>query len=104
MRSCSKTWVSSTINLNSVMLQDILRQVDHRPWPLPAGSWVMVQHWHDLLFAHWPLPAADIRSLIPPQLELDTFDGEAWVGVVPFRMSGVRPRWLPAMRGLSAFP
>ena len=34
----------------------------HRPWPLPAGPWVMAQRWHDLLFAHWPVPAADVRS------------------------------------------
>ncbi len=86
------------------MMNDILRQVDHRPWPLPTGPWMMAQSWHDLLFAHWPIPAATMRALIPPPLELDTFEGEAWVGVVPFRMSGVRPRLFPAVPWLSAFP
>ena len=78
--------------------------VEHRPWPLPAGPWVMRQTWHDLLFAHWPLPASAVRARVPAELELDTFDGEAWLGVVPFRMSGVRPRFLPPLPGLSAFP
>ena len=65
---------------------------------------MLAQSWRDLLFAHWPIPVATMRALVPPQLELDTFDGEAWVGVVPFRMSDVRPRWLPTMPWLSAFP
>jgi uncharacterized protein YqjF (DUF2071 family) len=86
------------------MMSDILRQVDHRPWPLPTGPWVMAQSWHDLLFAHWPIGVDVMRALVPPQLELDTFDGEAWVGVVPFRMSGVRPRGFPTVPWLSAFP
>ena len=86
------------------MISEILRQLDHRPWPLPVGPWVMMQSWHDLLFAHWPIPVDVMRALVPPALELDTFDGSAWVGVVPFRMSGVRPRLLPAVPWLSAFP
>ena len=76
----------------------------HRPYPPPSGQWVMAQVWHDLLFAHWPLPVAELRGRVPPQLELDTFEGSAWVGIVPFRMSGIRPRQLPALPWLSAFP
>jgi uncharacterized protein YqjF (DUF2071 family) len=60
--------------------------------------------WHDLLFMHWPVPAEALREAIPPMLGVDTFDGRAWVGIVPFVMRGVRPRWLPAVPGLSAFP
>lgn len=63
----------------------------------------MKQTWHDLLFAHWPLPAAEIRPLISPKLTLDTFDGQCWVGVVPFRMSGIHRRGLPALPGVSRF-
>jgi uncharacterized protein YqjF (DUF2071 family) len=81
-----------------------LHSVSHRPWPLPAGPWVMAQSWHDLLFAHWPIPVEVMRPLVPQQLELDTFDRQAWVGVVPFWMSGVRPRGSPAIPGLSRFP
>jgi hypothetical protein len=63
----------------------------------------MAQTWRDLLFAHWPVAADLIRQLVPAALELDTFDGHAWVGVVPFRMTGIRPRWLPPLPWFSAF-
>src|SRR5436305_13113339 len=64
----------------------------------------MKQVWNDLLFAHWPIPISELRQLVPSQLPLDTFDGRCWVGVVPFWMSGVRARALPAIPGLSRFP
>ncbi len=60
--------------------------------------------WVDLLFAHWPVPAEALRPLVPPGLEIDTFDGQAWLGVVPFRMEDVAPRFLPAPPGPGAFP
>ncbi len=66
--------------------------------------WVMAMHWHDLLFAHWPVRPETLRAFIPEPLEIDTFEGDAWLAVVPFRMSGIRPRVLPAMPSLSAFP
>ena len=50
--------------------------------------------WYDLIFLHWPVRPEVIRPLIPPTLELDLFDGWCWVGVVPFRMSGVRSRYM----------
>ena len=64
----------------------------------------MAQVWHDLLFAHWPLPPETLRSLVPQRLELDTYDGQCWVGVVPFWMSGVRPRGIFSVPALSTFP
>src|SRR5271154_2737716 len=81
-----------------------LAQTAHRPWPLPAGPWVMAQSWHDLLFAHWPVEAAVLRPLLPPALQIDTFGQQAWLAVVPFRMTGVRLRGTPALPWLSAFP
>ena len=60
--------------------------------------------WLDLAFAHWPVPAEALRPHVPPGLELDTWDGTAWLGVVPFRMSHVAPRFVPPVPGLSAFP
>ena len=82
----------------------LLANLVHRPWPLPPSPWVMAQTWCDLLFAHWPVPAAALQALLPPTLPLDTFDGQGWLGVVPFRMAGVRPRGTPALPWLSAFP
>jgi uncharacterized protein len=78
--------------------------VTHRPWPLPTGPWIMAQNWHDLLFAHWPVPADAVRKLLPAPLELDLCDGLAWIGIVPFTMSGVRLRGTPALPWLSCFP
>lgn len=77
---------------------------EHRPWPPPRRPWIMFQRWQDLLFAHWPVPAESLRPLIPSGLELDTFAGQAYIGVVPFRMSGIRVRFFPPIPGLSAFP
>ena len=85
-------------------MKAILQDVSHRPWPLPAGPWVMAQTWHDLLFAHWPVAVEQLRVLIPDRLEIDIFEGQAWLAVVPFRMDGVRLRGTPALPGLSAFP
>jgi uncharacterized protein YqjF (DUF2071 family) len=66
--------------------------------------WLVAQVWHDLLFAHWPVDAELLRPRLPAGVELDLYEGQAWLGVVPFRMSGVRARFLPALPGLSAFP
>ena len=79
-------------------------ETDHRPWPLPDGPWVQAQTWSEVLFAHWPLPPEVLRPLIPEALALDTRDGMAWVGVVPFQMRGVRLRWTPPVPYLSRFP
>jgi uncharacterized protein len=70
-------------------------QTSHRPWPLPQTPWVLSMRWHDLLFLHWPIHPDVIRPMIPRPLDLDTFDGWCWIGVVPFRMTSVRPRYLP---------
>ena len=86
----------------------LTQQAEHRPWPLPERPWIMTMAWIDLLFAHWPLSPEAIRPLVPESLELDTFDDQAWISVVPFRMESVGPRglhWLPArLPGPRAFP
>lgn len=79
-------------------------RIDHRPWPLPSRPWIGRQKWLDLLFAHWPVPAAALRPLVPPALEVQQFEGTSWVGVVPFRMAGVTFRGLPSLPWVSAFP
>jgi len=81
----------------------LLRLTEHRPFPLPAGPWLMEQTWHDLLFAHWAVPPEQLRPLVPRELELDLRDGRAWVAVTPFWMSRVKPRGLPALPWLSRF-
>ena len=74
-----------------------------RTWPLPKYPWVMRMTWSELLFAHWPVEPSRIAALLPPNLELDTRDGKAWIGVVPFLMSNIAPRWCPPLPWLSRF-
>lgn len=81
-----------------------LAPTGHRPWPLPAVPPVMQMIWHELLFMHWPVSAEQVQRLLPSGLRVDTFEGEAWIGVIPFRMSGIRARGCPPLAGLSAFP
>ena len=63
----------------------------------------MYQSWRELLFLHWDFPAEQIQATLPPGLFVDTYDGKAWVGVVPFWMRKIRPRWFPAVPGISNF-
>ena len=63
----------------------------------------MHQVWGDLLFMHWPVPVALLQPHLPPRLRADTYDGMAWLAVVPFRMSRVRTRFSPPVRGASEF-
>ena len=67
-----------------------------RPDRDPAGT----QRWSELLFVHWTFPAEVVRKLVPKSLELDLWDGEAWVGMVPFRMEHIRSSWMPKRAGL----
>lgn len=82
----------------------ILREQAHRQTPLPQDAWIMRQGWRELLFAHWPVAVQTLRPLVPAALPLDTFEGEAWVGIVPFQMRDVCPRGIPALPWLSESP
>lgn len=75
--------------------------VSVRP-PVPFAA--MLQNWRHLTFLHWRFPASIIAQAIPAPLEVDTFDGSAWVAITPFWLSGLRPPLLPAVPWLSAFP
>lgn len=65
---------------------------------------LMRQKWRDLLFLHWPVPVEVVSRLLPPGLEVDTWEGKAWVGIVPFHVHGARPRALPPIPYISRFP
>jgi uncharacterized protein len=82
----------------------LLEHQAHRPYPVPDRPWAMTMSWLDLLFAHWSVEPETIRALLPAGLALETFEGRAWVGVVPFRMAHVGPRGLNWLPGVSAFP
>lgn len=73
------------------------------PRQRPAGTPVMTQRWAHLLFLHWEVPAEQLQATLPAGLHLDTFEGKGQLGIVPFFMEKVRPRFLPPVPGLSWF-
>ena len=73
------------------------------PTRRPEGRIVMRQQWRDLLFLHWEVSSAQLQSLIPSELTIDTFEGKAYIGLVPFTMRNVRPVWSPSVPPLSNF-
>jgi uncharacterized protein len=66
-----------------------------------SDEW-MEQSWHHLLFMHWPLAPDELQSRLPPTLEVDTHHGRAYVGLVAFTMTGVRPRGWPKIPPLTS--
>lgn len=89
---------------------DTFKHTQHRPYPLPARAWAMHMSWQELLFAHWPVPAALVRERIaatfggvPAGLEVDTFEGSCYLGIVPFRMARTGLRWWPTLLGPHTF-
>ena len=69
----------------------------------PAGAPVMHQTWRDLLFLHWRFDPSTIQDSLPAGLTVDTFEGDAWVGIVPFKMRKIRPAGLPSVPYVSNF-
>ena len=80
-----------------------LERLEHRPWPIPRRGWLIGQTWEDLLFANWRVSAAEVRKHVPPELEVETHDGAAWLGITPFRLSGLRARGLLPLPRVSSF-
>jgi len=76
----------------------------HRPWPLPDGDWALAETRMDVLLAHWPVPLDALARMLPPELPVDTFEGEAWLGLVTCRLQALRMRGLPPLPGLSSGP
>jgi uncharacterized protein YqjF (DUF2071 family) len=71
--------------------------IRERPDSMPIGR----QTWGKLLFMHWRIPVERLRSVVPAELEIDTYEGEAWIAVVPFTIWGMRASFLPPVPGLS---
>jgi uncharacterized protein YqjF (DUF2071 family) len=83
--------------------RDSLRAAGHRPYPLPARPWVNGQTWEHLLFAHWSVDPQTMAGLVPAGLEVDLFDGRAWLTIAPFRLCGFRAHLLPPLPGVHTF-
>jgi uncharacterized protein len=81
-----------------------LEELSHRPWPVPDRPWLMGQTWRDLLFAHWAVKPGALAGLVPSPLELDLYEGDAWLGLTPFVLTGLRGHGTPPLPWLSRFP
>ncbi|GAB3792554.1 YqjF family protein [Virgibacillus kimchii] len=85
------------------MYKHILSNIEHRNSPMPKGPWLMTQKWEDLLFLNFPVSAETMRQQIPERLELDTYEGKAWITVIPFRITDMRMRMLPSFPYIRKF-
>ncbi len=72
--------------------------------PVPVNRAVMMQSWNQLTFIHWPYDPEIVRAVLPPGLEPDVFEGQTWVGLVPFKMNHIRVPYGPPLPWLSSFP
>ena len=81
----------------------LLKESSHRPWELPKEGWKFYQEWNDALFLHWQVDLDELRKHVPPGLEIDLYQGIAWVSVVAFTMENIRPKYLPPLSPISYF-
>jgi uncharacterized protein YqjF (DUF2071 family) len=84
-------------------VSEIIKDVSHRPCALPIGKWQYYQEWNNVLFLHWAFPPDLLKSFLPKDLPLDTFEGKAYISLVAFTMQKIRLRNLPSMRFISDF-
>ena len=80
-----------------------LRRVGHRPFPPPEGRWTLGQTWEHTFWAHWSVPAGELRSRVPGELEIEEHDGSAWLGIMVFRVRALRARGALPLPGISSF-
>lgn len=82
---------------------DILKNTEHRPWAIPKESWAYYQEWNRSIFLHWPVDYHALRKQVPEELDIDTYNGQAWISLVAFTMEKTRPKSLPALSIVSDF-
>lgn len=71
--------------------------------PPKSPDWRVAMRWSKLLFAHWPIDPTLLQPLVHRDVQVDTFNGAAWIGVIPFVMSDIRLRGLPPIPGARRF-
>jgi len=81
----------------------ILKQINHRPFSIPKGSWKFYQEWNKAIFLHWEVEPDDVRPLIPNDMELDTINGKTWISLVAFDMNHIGIRSILKIPHVSDF-
>ncbi|WP_298540634.1 DUF2071 domain-containing protein [uncultured Aquimarina sp.] len=84
-------------------IQEILKNTRHRPWDLPNEPWKYYQEWNNAIFLHWKVDYDELKKFVPKELEIDLFEGDAWVSLVAFSMEKIRPKYLPYFTPISNF-
>lgn len=84
-------------------IREILNTPEHRPWKLPSESWTFYQEWNDAIFVHYQVDLEELKKFVPQELEIDLFEGKAWVSVVAFTMEKIRLKNLPSFPPISDF-
>ncbi|GAB3043448.1 YqjF family protein [Virgibacillus ainsalahensis] len=85
------------------MYKDIRNRTQHRGIPLPDGPWIMTQKWDHLLFIHLPVPPEIMKKHIPQSVDLDIYDGMAWLTILPFKLNDMRFRKTPPIPFAKSF-
>jgi len=81
----------------------ILEKTDHRPWALPTNAWQFYQEWNDVIFLHYEVALEDLLTFVPKDLNIDLYEGRAWISLVAFTMEKVRPKYLHPFPPISNF-
>lgn len=84
-------------------IEEILEHKNHRPWMIPNENWRFYQEWNRAIFLHWRVDIEELKKFVPKEIEIDLFNGEAWVSVVAFTMEKIRPKNLPYFAPISNF-
>lgn len=69
-----------------------------------SAPWLLAMSWHDICTSHWRVDGDALATLLPAGVTLDRYDGDAWLSIVPFRMSGVHLRFAPVVPGFASVP
>lgn len=91
----------TSAKLNST--SEILSAKSHRTYEYPKNKWLYYQEWNRVLFLHYETSIDILKELVPEELSIDTFNGKAYISVVPFTMEKIRPRFLPSIGFISNF-
>ena len=84
-------------------ISNILANTANRHYPLPKRNWKYFQQWNSCFFLHWSMPPEIISGLLPSDLLLDTFEGNAWVSLAAFDVDKMRVHYLPPFPYISNF-
>ena len=84
-------------------IKEILNTQNHRSWKMPDEGWKYYQEWNNAIFLHWQVDLEELKKFVPKELEIDLFDGKAWVSLVAFSMEKIRHKNLPYFPPISDF-